>query len=71
MTLSNKTYDFFKWLLMKVVPASLFLIETLGVIYKYDTKVIVLTISAIATFLGTILGISSTNYNKKNTKKVK
>ena len=71
MTLSNKTYDFLKWLLIKVVPALILLIEGLGLLYGWDTKLVIGTISLIATFLGTILGISSTNYNKKNTKKVK
>ena len=71
MTLSNKTYDFLKWLLIKVVPALILLIEGLGLLYGWDTKIVIGTISLIATFLGTILGISSTNYNKKNTKKVK
>lgn len=71
MTLSNKTYDFLKWLLIKVVPALILLIEGLGLLYGWDTKLVIGTISLIATFLGTILGISSSNYNKKSTKKVK
>ena len=71
MTLSNKTYDFLKWLLIKVVPALILLIEGLGLLYGWDTKIVIGTISLIATFLGTILGISTSNYNKKSTKKVK
>lgn len=71
MTLSNKTYDFLKWLLIKVVPALILLIEGLGLLYNWDTKIIIGTISLIATFLGTILGISTSNYNKKTSKKVK
>lgn len=71
MTLSNKTYDFLKWLLIKVVPALILLIEGLGLLYGWDTKLVIGTISLIATFLGTILGISTSNYNKKTTKKVK
>ncbi len=71
MSLSNKTYDFLKWLLIKVVPALILLIEGLGLLYGWDTKIVIGTISLIATFLGTILGISTSNYNKKTTKKVK
>lgn len=71
MTLSNKNYDFLKWLLIKVVPALILLIEGLGLLYGWDTKLVIGTISLIATFLGTILGISTSNYNKKSTKKVK
>lgn len=65
MILPDKVYNALKWLLITFVPALLVLIETLGVIYNYDTQVIVLTISAIATFIGALIGISNTNYNKK------
>lgn len=65
MILPDKVYNVLKWFLITFVPALLVLIETLGVIYGYDTQVIVLTISAIATFLGALIGISNTNYNKK------
>lgn len=64
MKMSNKVYDFCKYLLMKFVPALIFLISTLGTIYKFDTEIITLTIGAFATFLATILGISSYNYKK-------
>jgi hypothetical protein len=49
---------------MIFVPALITLIGTLGQIYGFDTEVIVLTISAIATFLGAITGISNYNYKK-------
>ena len=62
MKLNNKVYDTFKWLLITVVPASILLISTLGTIYNFDTEIITLTISAIATFIGTITGISNYNY---------
>lgn len=65
MILPDKVYNVLKWVLITFVPALLVLIETLGVIYNYDTQVIVLTISAIATFIGALIGISNTNYNKK------
>ena len=66
MKMKNKTYDFFKNLLMRVVPALILLISTLGTIYKFDTEVITLTIGAFATFLATILGISNYNYKKES-----
>ena len=69
MILNDKVYNFLKWLLITFVPALLVLIETLGVIYNYDTQIIILTISAIATFLGAIVGISNTNYNKTSKSK--
>lgn len=68
MILSDKVYNILKWLLITFVPALLVLIETLGVIYNYDTQVIILTISAIATFLGALIGVSNSNYNKTKKK---
>lgn len=65
MKLNNKTYDIFKWLLITVIPASILLISTLGTVYNLDTEIITLTISAIATFVGTITGISNYNYKKE------
>lgn len=64
MKLNNKTYNFFKWLLITLVPALILLISTLGTIYNFDTEIITLTIGAIATFIGTITGISNYNYKK-------
>ena len=64
--MSNKVYDFLKWTLITFVPALILLITTLGSIYGFDTKIIVQTISAIATFAAALVGISSVNYYKKN-----
>jgi putative effector of murein hydrolase LrgA (UPF0299 family) len=71
MKLPNKYYDFLKWFLMLFIPALITLIATLGTIYNIDTEVIVLTISAFATFLGAITGISSISYNNSKTTKKK
>lgn len=65
MKLNNKVYLFLKWFLMIFTPALITLIGTLGKIYNFDTETIVLTIGAIATFLGVITGISNYNYNKE------
>lgn len=64
MKMHNKVYDILKWSLMIFVPALITLIGTLGQIYNFETETIVLTISAIATFLGVITGISNYNYKK-------
>lgn len=68
MKMSDKIYKILKWGLMIFIPALITLIGTLGQIYKFDTEVIVLTISAIATFLGAITGISNYNYKKEGEK---
>lgn len=66
MKMSNKVYDTLKYILMWFMPAVITLIGTLGKIYNFDTETIILTISAIATFVGAITGISNVNYNKNN-----
>lgn len=66
MKLKNKTYDILKWVLITVIPALILLITTLGTIYNFEdiSNIICLTISAVATFISSILGISSSNYKK-------
>jgi len=68
MKLSNKVYDCLKFLCTIFLPA-------LGTFYFTLSKVwgnmpyaeeIVGTLSAIAVFIGALIGISSLNYNKEN-----
>lgn len=68
--LSNKMYNILKWFLIIFVPALITLIGALGKIYSFNTDTIILTISAIATFLGAITGISNINYYKNNDKEI-
>lgn len=64
--LSNKTYNILKWVSMVVLPAIGTLYSLLAVLWGFPYgEEIVGTITGVATFLGTILGISSTQYNKK------
>lgn len=64
MKLNDKIYNVLKWGLMIFVPAVSTLVGTLGQIYSFDTETIILTITAVSTFLGVITGISNYNYNK-------
>ena len=66
--MSNRLYDILKWIVLVGVAPTIALITGLGELYKFDTTLIVGTISLIATFLGAILGISNINYNKKEGK---
>lgn len=66
MKLNDKIYKILKWGLIIFIPALITLIGTLGQIYNFETETIVLTISAISTFLGVITGISNYNYHKEN-----
>lgn len=67
MILSNKTYDILKWIATYLLPAVGTLYFALASIWglPYGEQ-IVGTITAIDTFLGVILGISSAQYNKVN-----
>lgn len=61
----KKVYDIGKWVLLTFVPAAITLVTALGHIYGFDTTVIVATVSAVAAFTGTILGIDSVYYAKQ------
>lgn len=65
MKLSNEQYDVAKRTVTVVVPAAIALITGLGVLYKFDTSAITGTIALVATFAGTVLGVSSRNYQKE------
>lgn len=65
MKLSNKTYDILKYIAQYVLPALGALYFGLAKIWglPYGTE-IVGTIALVDTFLGTLLGLSTKNYNK-------
>ena len=66
IAMNNKVYDVLKWIAMYLLPA-------LGTLYFAIASIwglpygeqIVGTITAIDTFLGVILGISTVQYNKR------
>ena len=63
--MSNKVYDVLKYIAQIVLPAVGTLYFALAGIWNFPyAEAIVGTITAIDTFLGVILGISSANYNK-------
>jgi len=63
MKLKNKVYDILKWITLILMPA---LITLVGVILNcYDIKnadTILTILTAIETFMGSVLGISNVNY---------
>lgn len=63
--LSNKTYDILKWIAQVALPSIGTLYFALAGIWGFPYgEEIVGTITAIDTFLGVLLGISTMNYNK-------
>ena len=64
--MSNKVYDVLKWIAMYLLPALGTLYFALASIWGFPYgEQIVGTITAIDTFLGVILGISTSQYNKR------
>lgn len=64
--MNNKVYDILKWIAQMLLPALGTLYFALAGIWGLPFgEEIVGTITAVDTFLGIILGISSINYNKK------
>ena len=67
MKLSNKAYDALKWI-------ALVALDAIGVFYKALAGIwalplgdeVLATCAAISMLLGTLIGISSNNYNKTN-----
>jgi len=66
MYMSNKLYDVLKWIAQLLLPALGTLYFALAGIWGFPYgEQIVGTITAVDTFLGVILGISTANYNKQ------
>ena len=66
--MNNKTYDILKWVAQLLLPAIGTLYFALAGIWGFPYgEEIVGTITAIDTFLGVILGISTAQYNRQNT----
>lgn len=63
--MSNKTYDVLKWIAQILLPGLATLYAALAGIWGFPyAEAIVGTITAVDTFLGVLLGISSAKYNK-------
>lgn len=64
--MNNKTYDILKWIAQILLPALGTLYFALAGIWGFPyAEAIVGTITAVDTFLGVLLGISTIQYNKK------
>lgn len=67
MKLNNKTYDTLKWIVLIFLPALVTFITTVGQSLNADWLLPVVTVmTAFTTFLGTLVGVSSVNYNGGN-----
>ena len=65
MKLNNKTYNVLKWVALIVLPALATLYAVLSATWGLPFgEQIPATITAVDTFLGALLGISTSQYNK-------
>lgn len=64
--MSNTLYDLLKKICLVVIPAVNVLLTTLNGLWHWELPIeaITGTLSAIALFIGTVLGISSAKYHK-------
>ena len=66
MKLSNKLYDILKWVVIIVLPALATLYAALAGVWAWPyPDEVVTTITAVDTFLGAVLCISTVTYNKE------
>lgn len=66
MIIPDKVYNVMKWVLIVAVPALITFLTTIFALYNIPhIEIVVGTISAVATLLGGLLGISTKEYNKK------
>ena len=69
MKLSDKVYNVLKWVVQIVLPAVMTLYITLAGIWNWPyTSEVSLSLAAVTTFLGVVLGISTAAYNKAKKK---
>lgn len=67
MKMSNKVYDILKWVALVALDAIGLFYSTLATIWTlpYGDQVLA-TCVALSVLLGTLIGVSSSNYNKTN-----
>lgn len=69
---SNKVYDILKYIALVFYPAIITLTATiLTALGCKNTEIVLIIMNAVATFLGTILGVSNINYKKEEKTKEK
>jgi len=67
MKLSNRLFDVLKWIAIVALPALSTFIVVLGKIWNWGdvAPMVAQTITAVATLLGALLGISTIQYKKE------
>lgn len=72
MTLSDKTYNYLKWIVVVMLPALGTLIGTVGTAFNWEyTQVTLVIVTAVTTFLGALIGVSTVGYHTNNSNNTK
>lgn len=66
MLLSNRMYDILKFIVIIALPAFITLVNIVGVQLGYDMTTTIVILTAINTFIGALIGVSTVNYRKEN-----
>ena len=66
MKLNDKVYDVLKWIALIVLPAVAVFYGAVGPVWNwFEPEKIVFTLTAVDTFLGALIGVSTAEYNKQ------
>lgn len=62
--MNDKIYNILKWIALIALPALSTLMFALSNIWNFDATPVIGTIAAIETFIGSLIGVSTYQYNK-------
>ena len=71
MKLTNNVYDILKFIAIVGLPAFTTLVGTIGTQLGYDMTTVIVILTALDTFLGTLLGLSGVTYDQAKQASVK
>lgn len=62
--MNNKIYDILKWIVIIALPALSTFIFALSNFWGFNVTAVIGSIAALETFLGSLIGVSTYQYNK-------
>lgn len=64
MKINDKTYNYLKWIVVVLLPSLGTLIGTVGTAFNWEyTQITLVIVTAVTTFLGALIGVSTISYN--------
>ena len=64
MKINDKTYNYLKWIVVVLLPSLGTLIGTVGTAFNWEyTQITLVIVTAVTTFLGALIGVSTIGYN--------